>query len=39
MHSILKLARTIADLSGSEGIESAHLADALQYRPKYTMGY
>ena len=33
-HRILKLAWTIADLAGSEEIQSAHMTETLQHRPK-----
>ena len=36
-HHLLKLAPTIADLAGEEHIQSAHLAEALQYRLKGMM--
>jgi magnesium chelatase family protein len=37
-HRVLKVARTIADMDNSENILFDHLAEALMYRPKGSIG-
>ena len=37
-YRILRLARTIEDLAGCEEIQSTHLVETLQYRPKLMKG-
>lgn len=35
-HRVIKIARTIADLENSVDVETNHILEAIQYRPKVT---
>ncbi|MFN8660453.1 MAG: hypothetical protein U0075_01090 [Thermomicrobiales bacterium] len=38
-HRVIKLARMLADLAAAEQIGTAHIAEALQYRPRMAEGW